>query len=92
MGRCGIFVADEVVEAEVTAVDKKDDSKLSWDNLQCDEREVEQERQPRTLLGPGRPTKEEERRHMLYHWPFRAWCTHCVRGRAIGSLHRATTA
>ena len=88
-GRRGIFGADEVVAVAVAEADEEDDSSSFWDNLQ--EEEVEEERQPRTPHDPGRPTKEEERRHMLHHWPFRAWCRHCVRGRAIGSPHRAKT-
>ena len=75
-GRRGIFGADKVVEVEVTGADESDDAESFWDNLREDA-EVEEQ--------------EAERRHMLQHWPFRAWCIHCVRGRAVGSPHRAKT-
>ena len=64
-GRRGIFGEDEVVEVEVTGADERDDAKSFWDNLRQDV-EVEEERQPRTPHNPGRPTTEEERRHMLH--------------------------
>ena len=64
-GRRGIFGADEVVEVEVTGADENDDVESFWDNLREDV-EVEEERQPRTPHDPGRPTKEEERRHMIH--------------------------
>ena len=35
----------------------------------------------RPLHDPGQPTREEYEQHMLHHMPYRAWCTHCVRGR-----------
>ena len=89
-GRRGIFGADEVVDDEVTGAGESDDSKSFWDNSR-DDVGVEEERQPRTPHDPGRPTKEEERRHMLHHWPFRAWCRQCVRRRAVRSPHRAKT-
>ena len=74
----------------MTGADENGDAESFWDSLREDV-EVEEERQPRTPHDPGRPTKEEERCHMLHHWPFRAWCRHCVCGRAVGSPHRANT-
>ena len=51
--------------------------------------DVEEVRQPRAPLVPGRPTKREIEDHSVCHWPFRSWCRHCVRGRAQGSPHRS---
>ena len=86
-GHGALFGADEVkeTEEEVAGADEK-----FWEDLDCQECEDE-ERQPRTPHDPGRPTKEEVKRHMLHHWPFRAWCRHCVMGRAVGSPHKTKT-
>ena len=32
--------------------------------------------------------KEEVENHNLIHLPFRSWCTHCVKGRAKGDMHK----
>ena len=37
---------------------------------------------------PIEPSKEEVDEHMLTHLPFRSWCPHCVRGRAVNAPHR----
>ena len=52
---------------------------------------VEEARQPRLPHQPGRPTKREIAEHCVSHWPFRSWCRHCVRGRAVSSPHRSRT-
>ena len=41
---------------------------------------------------PGRPTRREVEEHMPFHWPYRSWCKHCVRGRSAASPHRRKTA
>ena len=46
-----------------------------------------QARAPKIPVDPGRPTKKEIEEHNALHWPFRSWCPHCVRGRAITSPH-----
>ena len=38
---------------------------------------------------PVRPSEEEVREHEVTHWPYRAWCRHCVRGRGRGRQRRA---
>ena len=35
-----------------------------------------------------KPTAEEITNHEKHHCPFRAWCKHCVRGRANNAQHR----
>ena len=34
------------------------------------------------------PTQKEVYEHMVSHLPFRAWCRHCVKGKAKGLPHR----
>ena len=50
--------------------------------------ESNEARRPRIACDPGRPTRQEFLDHRCTHWPFRSWCKHCVRGRAVCSPHR----
>ena len=34
------------------------------------------------------PTQKEVEEHLVNHLPFRAWCQHCVKGKAKGMPHR----
>ena len=34
------------------------------------------------------PTQREVEEHLVNHLPFRAWCRHCVKGKAKGLPHR----
>ena len=67
-----------------------DAGEVSEEEAQQDAQEDAQEgREPVIACDPGRPTREEFLYHRCTHWPFRAWCRHCVRGRAIASPHRS---
>ena len=67
-----------------------DAGELSGDEAQQDAQEDAQEgREPVIACDPGRPTREEFLYHRCTHWPFRAWCKHCVRGQPIASPHRS---
>ena len=48
---------------------------------------VDQARCPRIPTDPGRPTRKEIEEHNCLHWPFRSWCPHCVRAKAVTSPH-----
>ncbi len=37
---------------------------------------------------PLAPTEEEMKEHNITHIPFRAWCKHCINGRAVNSPHK----
>ena len=50
--------------------------------------DAQEGRKPVVVCDPGRPTRAEYLVHRCTHWPFRTWCRHCVRGRAIASPHR----
>ena len=39
---------------------------------------------------PKKPSQEEQEEHNRTHCPFRAWCTHCIKGKAISDPHRLT--
>ena len=43
---------------------------------------------PKVLIDPGKPTKQERIANEMCHVPYRSWCRHCVRGRAIGRQRR----
>ena len=47
----------------------------------------EQARCPKVPVDPGRPTKKEIEEHNCLHWPFRSWCPHCVRAKAVTAPH-----
>ena len=43
--------------------------------------EAEEGRAAKPLRAPTLPSAEEVEAHMVSHIPYRAWCSHCVRGR-----------
>ena len=49
--------------------------------------ETGQARRPKVPVDPGRPTLKEIEEHNCLHWPFRSWCPHCVRGKAVTAPH-----
>eukprot|EP00971_Amphidinium_carterae_P058490 1156989-Amphidinium_carterae.1 len=51
------------------------------------EAEVAEEAIAKVPGPPGAPTEQERQKHMATHVPFRAWCTHCVQGRAKDRPH-----
>ena len=50
--------------------------------------EVEGEQSARIVKSPGTPSAKERQEHEVNHWPYRSWCDHCVKGRALGQPHR----
>ena len=42
---------------------------------------------PKTRRAPHEPTNDEIREHELTHTPYRSWCSHCVRARALAAQH-----
>ena len=48
-----------------------------------------QARQPKLPHDSGRLTKREIADHYVSHSPFRSWCRHCNRGRAVSTPHRS---
>ena len=44
---------------------------------------------PWTRKLPYKPTEDEVLAHSVSHLPFRAWCSHCVKGLALDWPHRS---
>ena len=53
-----------------------------------DEGEGEEAQEAQAMDKPVRPSQQEVDRHNLTHLPYRTWCAHCVKGKAVGSPHR----
>ena len=53
-----------------------------------DDQEVEGEKSTKIIRSPGTPSAKERQEHEVHHWPYRSWCDHCVKGRALGQPHR----
>ena len=43
--------------------------------------------EPTGKSAPCRPSQEEVDEHNLTHIPFRSWCDHCIRGKAMSEPH-----
>ena len=43
---------------------------------------------PKVIRSGYSPTDKEVQEHLVNHLPFRAWCRHCVKGKAKGLPHR----
>jgi hypothetical protein len=43
---------------------------------------------PRVKASVDMPSKEDVDSHMVTHIPYRSWCDHCVRGRAVNDHHQ----
>ena len=50
--------------------------------------ESEETRRPKLRPLPANVSKEEFDGHHLAHLPFRSWCDHYVRGKAVDDAHR----
>ena len=46
--------------------------------------------QVKPLKSPMAPSRQEVLEHNITHYPFRSWCTHCVRGKCKASKHSTT--
>ena len=53
-----------------------------------EEMDTGEARDMKKVREPGAPTQKEWEEHMILHMPFRAWCPHCVRGRATDEPHK----
>ena len=50
--------------------------------------ESEERRKPKRKTLPPNVSREEYDSHSLTHLPFRSWCDHCVKGKAVDGAHR----
>ena len=62
---------------------------LGQDGLRLDPQNS-QESKVNVKMNPKvyKPTKAEIEDHEVHHCPFKAWCRHCVKGRATNRQHR----
>ena len=58
-----------------------------FEQIECEEKESDEARAPEVLRDPGAPTPKEVEEHNVTHLPFRAWCPHCVAGKAQDRPH-----
>ena len=72
------------MEADGTAAENDDDFLC----IPCEEEE--QAEMPLCLPSVYQPTRSEYMDHCVTHYPFRAWCRHCLegRGREFGHSHQ----
>ena len=68
-------------QADAGRRDGADDEVLDGEDQPGEEEACEA---PVCLPCPGAPSLLDRRAHELTHWPYRKWCEHCVRGRAVG--------
>ena len=71
----------EELEHDIFGVE---DDKSEEDSEETDQEEARK----RVVAGPASPSRSEYENHVVTHWPYRSWCAHCVRGRAVASQHR----
>ena len=74
------------INVEVGDVDEED-----FEDIECQEKESEEARDPIVLRDPGSPTPREIEEHNVTHMPFRSWCPHCVSGKAKERHHKKQT-
>ena len=46
-----------------------------------DEEQGNEERRPKRIADPRKPSQAEVEEHELTHLPFRSWCSKCVQGK-----------
>ena len=55
-----------------------------------EEAEVEEAEAPKGRSAEVQPSKEEIEEHFIDHAVFRAWCPHCVKGKAVSFPHHVS--
>ena len=79
-------VEGAICENEGMEMDTNEDLMRANPNV-IEDKEV---RDFKKVKAPTAPTMKEWEEHMILHFPFRSWCPHCVKGRALcGPHHRA---
>ena len=76
---------EEVTEAE-EEIEETDGEEKEEDEPK-EKEESEEGRRPRMVRRVVKVSKQEREEHEVTHTPFRAWCRHCVRGRARNTSH-----
>ena len=81
--------SDEV-KYEKSEFGEETDEGLGQDGLQRDPQGEHESREPEVKKNRivHTPTRMEVEDHERTHCPFKPWCRHCVRGRAMNAQHR----
>ena len=81
---------DQDIENDKFVKDDKIKKGLSQDGLRLDPQHESDEtgREPKKNTKVHSPSREEVEDHERTHCPFKAWCTHCVRGRGRNLPHK----
>ena len=81
--------AEEHSKAAETEKKGEESAGLSQEKADGDEDEEQAEaRTPKRAYGPPRVSQRERDEHDATHMPFRAWCKHCVAGKARNQMHK----
>ena len=83
----------ESVRPDPENIEIESDRKERKSNIDREEEQIDREEEEETVAARFRrledqPTKEEIEEHNIDHAKFRAWCPHCVRGKAKSYPHR----
>ena len=68
-------------------LDEEVDADQQVESMGDEDAEESGMRRPTTLSTPYTPSKQERIEHELTHVPYRSWCPHCVRGKAVAMGH-----
>ena len=76
---------------EATSEHKLDGGEVVSAEEEAEEGDEEQEegRAAKAAKEPGCTVSDTEvAKHAVFHWPYRSWCSHCVRGRGRSWQHQ----
>mgnify|MGYP001458192757 CR=1 FL=1 len=62
-----------------------------WAEGKDREEEAEEARKVKYMKCPHEPSQLEVEDHMINHMPYRSWCEHCIKGRAVAPAHNKVT-
>ena len=57
------------------------------ESMNCERNETGDAIKPKAVKREYAPSRQEMEDHLISHYPFKAWCEHCVRGKAKGKAH-----
>ena len=68
---------------------RMEEGEESGERREADHEQISEEAsRPKYKNVEPRPSRKEVEEHMMTHIPFRAWCPHCVRGKARAAYHK----
>ena len=79
---------EESKQGEAGAEEQTETIEMQQESQEPEEPEGE-DKSIKIVRSPGMPSAAERAEHNITHWPYRNWCEHCVKGRALGQAHRS---